>query len=81
MQNFQPDDPFRLADFAASLTTADSDELQRVLETVNIDRRLEKALILLKKELEVARAQMEIREHVEKEIPIASTRGFSARTA
>ena len=68
MQNFQPDDPFRLADFAASLTTADSDELQRVLETVSIEARLEKALILLKKELEVAKAQMEIREHVEKEI-------------
>ena len=68
MQNFQPDDPFRLADFAASLTTADSGELQSVLETVNIDARLEKALILIKKELEVAKAQMEIREHVEKEI-------------
>lgn len=68
MQNFQPDDPFRLADFAASLTTADAEELQHVLEAVNISTRLEKALILLKKELEVAKAQMEIREHVEKEI-------------
>ena len=68
MQNFQPDDPFRLADFAATLTTADSEELQGVLETINIGTRLEKALILLKKELEVAKAQMEIREHVEKEI-------------
>lgn len=68
LQNFQPDDPFRLADFAASLTTADADELQQVLETVNISNRLEKALVLLRKELEVAKAQMEIREHVESEI-------------
>ena len=68
LQNFQPDDPFRLADFAASLTTADAEELQQVLETVNITTRLEKALVLLKKELEVAKAQMEIREHVESEI-------------
>lgn len=68
LQNYQPDDPFRLADFAASLTTADAEELQQVLETVNINTRLEKALVLLKKELEVAKAQMEIREHVESEI-------------
>lgn len=68
LQNFQPDDPFRLADFAASLTTADADELQQVLETVGISPRLEKALVLLKKELEVAKAQMEIRQHVEGEI-------------
>ena len=68
LQNFKPDDPIRLADFAASLTTADAAELQQVLETVNINSRLEKALVLLKKELEIARAQMEIREHVEGEM-------------
>ena len=68
LQSFQPDDPFRLADFAASLTTADADELQQVLETINITNRLEKALVLIKKELEVAKAQMEIRQHVESEI-------------
>lgn len=68
LQNFQPEDPFRLADFGASLTTADADELQQVLETVSINPRLEKALILLKKELEVAKAQMEIRQHVENEM-------------
>jgi ATP-dependent Lon protease len=64
MQNFQPDDPSRLADFAASLTTSDAPELQQVLETIELRPRLEKVLVLLKRELEIAKAQMEIRKHV-----------------
>lgn len=68
VQNFRPDDPSRLADFGASLTTAEAGELQQVLETVNINSRLEKTLVLLQKELEVAKAQMEIRKHVDGEM-------------
>ena len=68
LQHYHPDDPSRLADFAAALTTANTQELQDVLETVAIQPRLEKALVLIKKELEVAKAQMEIRQHVEGEI-------------
>ncbi len=63
-----PNEPSVLADFAASLTTASRDELQRVLETLPILPRLELALELLNKELQIARAQMEIRQHVEKEM-------------
>ena len=43
-------------------------ELQEVLETTHILSRLEKVLRLINKELEVARAQMKIRKHVEEEI-------------
>ena len=68
MQNYQPDDPSRLADFGAALTTADAGELQEVLETTHIRPRLEKTLALLKRELEIAGAQMEIRRHLESEI-------------
>lgn len=68
LQNFRMDDPSRLADFAASLTTADTDELQAVLENLNLSGRLEQVLSLLKKEVEVARAQMEISAHVESEM-------------
>ncbi len=68
LQNYRPDDPSHLADFAASLTTATAKELQQVLESLHIRPRLEKALVLLNKELEVAKAQMEIRQHVETEI-------------
>ncbi len=63
-----PNEPSLLADFAASLTTASSPELQEVLETVNLQRRLEQVIELLHKELEIARAQQEIRKHVEQEI-------------
>ena len=65
---FGPSDPSRLADFGASLTTASAKELQDVLETVSLLPRLEKTLVLLQKELEIARAQMDIRNHVEGEI-------------
>ncbi len=63
-----PNQPSLLADFAASLTSASRPELQEVLETVNLQRRLEKVVELLHKELEIARAQNEIRAHVESEI-------------
>lgn len=63
-----PNQPSLLADFAASLTSASRPELQEVLEMVNLQRRLEKVVELLHKELEIARAQNEIRAHVESEI-------------
>jgi ATP-dependent Lon protease len=65
LNRFGPDEPSRLADFAASLTSANKEELQAVLETVAIRERLEKVLLLLKKEVEVARAQMSIHKQVE----------------
>lgn len=68
LEHFGPDDPSHLADFAASLTTSGKEELQEVLEATHILPRLEKALVLINKELEVAKAQAEIRAHVEKEI-------------
>jgi Lon-like ATP-dependent protease len=43
-------DPYRLADFAASLTTGSAHELQAVLEEKDPEIRLHKALVLLSKE-------------------------------
>ena len=65
---FGTGEPSRLADFGASLTTADVSELQDVLETVELLPRMEKTLVLLQKELEVAKAQTDIRAHIEGEI-------------
>jgi ATP-dependent Lon protease len=65
LNRFGPEEPSRLADFAASLTTASKGELQAVLETTHILERLEKVLVLLKKEVEVARAQAQIHRQVE----------------
>ena len=58
-------DPATLADFAASMTTASGKELQEVLETRNIKTRIEKALNLLRHELEVAKLQFKISQRVE----------------
>ncbi|TVO72473.1 endopeptidase La [Sedimenticola selenatireducens] len=63
-----PDDPSHLADFAASLTTADRFQLQEILQEVEILPRMEKVLVLLHKELELAKAQNEIRKTVEDKI-------------
>jgi ATP-dependent Lon protease len=40
-------DPFVLADFGATLTTADAHRLQDVLESMDIEDRLQKSLLLL----------------------------------
>lgn len=68
LNRFGPEEPSRLADFAASLTTASKEELQEVLETTHILDRLEKVLVVLKKEVEVAKAQMRIHKQVEESI-------------
>lgn len=63
-----PDDPSHLADFAASLTTADRYQLQEILEEIKLLPRMEKVLLLLNKELELAKTQNEIRKTVEDKI-------------
>jgi ATP-dependent Lon protease len=65
LDRFGPDDPSHLADFAASLTTSSKEQLQEVLEAVPLLKRMEKVLVLLNNELELARAQQKIRASVE----------------
>ncbi len=62
---FSPNQPSLLADFAAGMTSARKEELQDVLETVPLLRRMEKVLVLIKKEVDVARLQAQIRAKVE----------------
>ncbi|MFZ5485130.1 MAG: endopeptidase La [Pseudomonadota bacterium] len=68
LNRFSPNEPALLTDFAASLTTAPKGKLQEVLEAVNLRRRMEKVLVLIKKELEVAKLQTQIREKVEEKM-------------
>lgn len=68
LNRFSPNEPALLTDFAASLTTAPKEQLQEVLETFNLRRRMQKVLLLVKKELEVARLQTKIRERVEEKL-------------
>ena len=72
------DDPARLTDFAANLTNADGFELQEILETFDIHRRIDKVLVLLKKELEVSRLQNKISQQIEEKIS-AQQRDFFLR--
>ncbi len=65
LDRFGPEDPSHLADFAASLTTSSKEQLQEVLEALPLLKRMEKVLVLLNNELELARAQQKIRASVE----------------
>lgn len=60
--------PAQLSDFACTLTTADSEELQVVLETLDVQARVEKTLVLLKQELELNKLQHSIGKQVEEKI-------------
>jgi ATP-dependent Lon protease len=64
LSRFGPEDSSPLADFGASMTSAKGHELQEILNTVPLLRRMEKVLLLMAKEQEVARLQAEISEEV-----------------
>lgn len=68
LNHFNLNDPSPLADFAAAITTAPGPDLQQILDTVSLQKRMERVLILLNKELEVARLQAEIRSEVEQKM-------------
>lgn len=68
LNRFNTHDPSPLADFAASLTTATKEELQEVLATAPVLERLKKVIVLIKKELEVAKLQTRIRKQVEEKM-------------
>jgi len=58
-------DPGKISDFAVALTTASREELQDVLEAFDVNRRAEKALTLLKKELDLSLLQSNINQKIE----------------
>lgn len=62
------DEPDKLADFAAAVSTGDTEDLQAVLESLSLEDRLQKALLILKKELINAQLQSKISRDVESKI-------------
>jgi ATP-dependent Lon protease len=62
------DDPGRLADFAANLTTASAEELQQILETLELRPRIDRVLVLLRKEVELSKLQQEIQRQIQEKI-------------
>ncbi|PLN75964.1 ATP-dependent protease La [Aspergillus taichungensis] len=62
------DEPAKLADFAAAVSAGELQEMQEVLELTNVEERLPKALVVLKKELMNAQLQSKISKDVEAKI-------------
>ena len=62
------EEPGKLADFAAAVSAGEVRELQDVLETMNVEERLSKALMVLKKEFMNAQLQNKISKDVENKI-------------
>jgi len=58
-------EPGRLADFAVALTTATREELQEILESFDLQTRIDLALLLLKKELDLSKLQVSINQQIE----------------
>jgi ATP-dependent Lon protease len=62
------EDPGVLADFSASLTNSSREELQEILETYDVKKRLEKVLILLRKEVQMLELQQKIKDQIDEKI-------------
>ncbi|HAK97267.1 MAG TPA: endopeptidase La [Planctomycetes bacterium] len=61
-------EPCRIADLSATLTTADGQALQEVLEAIDIRERIRKSLVLLKKEIDVSKIQVRINKQIEEKL-------------
>ena len=61
-------EPGRLADFSAAMTTASGTDLQEVLEAFSIRSRIEKVLLLLKREIDISRLQVKINKQIEEKV-------------
>jgi len=66
LNNSEFSQPWKLCDFAASLTTvANRDDLQEVLSLFDLSKRMEKVLKLLKHELDITKMQGAINQKIE----------------
>jgi len=61
-------DAGRLADFSVTMTSSSREELQDVLECLDVKTRLEKALFLLRKELDINQLKEKITHQIEEKI-------------
>ncbi|MCQ2576968.1 MAG: endopeptidase La [Treponema sp.] len=56
----QADNPGKIADFVSSVLNLKKDELEKILETADVEVRLEKLLVHVRKELELVRLQKKV---------------------
>jgi ATP-dependent Lon protease len=62
------DHPGRIADFIASILNIDKTEQQKILETLNVRKRMEQVLVFIKKEQELLRIQKKIQKEINEKI-------------
>ncbi len=60
--------PGMLADLSASMTTSSGEELQAILEILDVKERIERVLVLLKKEIEISKLQSKINKRIEERL-------------
>jgi len=60
--------PGLVMDLIAQMLSADASELQEILETYDLNRRAEKLLLLLRKEIELAQLQEKIQKQIDEKI-------------
>jgi ATP-dependent Lon protease len=65
---FSPDQPSPLTDFAAGITTASGPDLQEILEIESVIERMKKVLMLLQKEIEIAKLQTKIQKDLNTQV-------------
>ncbi len=65
---FSPDQPSPLTDFAAGITTATGDDLQEILESASVMDRMKKVMMLLQKEIEIAKLQTKIQKDINTQV-------------
>jgi len=68
LERINVSDPSALADFAASMTTSSGAELQQILEIADVRVRIEKVLVLLKKEVEISKLKAQISKRIEEQL-------------
>ncbi|MCX7678727.1 MAG: endopeptidase La, partial [Spirochaetes bacterium] len=68
LNRFTAEDTGKLSDFVASMTSAEPQELQDILETFDVKKRVEKVLQLLKKELELSKLREKITKQIDENI-------------
>ncbi|MCL1814031.1 MAG: endopeptidase La [Treponema sp.] len=62
------DHPGKIADFITSILNIDKAEQQKILETINVRKRMEQVLVFIKKEQELLRIQKRIQKEINEKI-------------
>lgn len=68
--------PWKLCDFSVALTSVSREDLQAILSTFDLSKRMKKALIILRKELDITKLQNVINQKIETNISKAQREFF-----